>query len=166
VTVGHWRPAYIGVGSNLESPQEQVRSGIAALGKIPDTRLLLQSSLYRSPPMCGADQPDYINAVATVLTGLDPQELLEQLQRIEDSHGRVRTAERWGPRTLDLDLLAYAGLIVESERLTVPHPGIAERNFVLFPWREIAPHFEVPGLSTVARLAGRVTNEPGIERLN
>lgn len=166
MTRAHWRPAYIGIGSNLESPAEQVRRGIEALAKIPCTKVLLNSRRYRSKPICGADQPDFINAVSALLTQLDPRELLRHLQQIEESHGRDRSVERWGPRTLDLDLLAFSGLQLDDDDLTIPHPGIAERNFVLLPWREIAPCFRVPGLSTIERLASQLSSGPVIERID
>jgi len=97
---------------------------------------------------------------------LSPQDLLIELQAIENAHGRSRTGERWGPRTLDLDLLAYANIIMDSENLKLPHPGIAERNFVLLPWRGIAPNYTVPGLSSVEQLAGNAPDTPRIEQLN
>jgi len=113
------------------------------------------------------DQPDFINVVVSLLTQLDAVELLQGLQNIEEKQGRARNAEQWGPRTLDLDLLAYAGQITDSEELTLPHPRIAERNFVLLPWNEITPHFRVPGLACVADLAAKVSRtEPRIDRLD
>lgn len=163
----HWRPAYIGIGSNLDNPSEQVESGIAALEKIADSILVLRSGLYRSAPMGPADQPDFINAVAGMLTELEPHALLSALQSIERDHGRNREGDRWGPRTLDLDLLAYTNMTFSDATLTLPHPGIVERNFVLLPWREIAPHFRIPGLASVAELARRVANRgPEIERMS
>lgn len=151
-----WRPAYIGIGSNLDSPQDQVRSGIEALRNIPGTRLISRSSLYRSAPMGPADQPDFVNAAAALLTKLDAAALLAELRAIEDRHGRQRDTERWGPRTLDLDLLSYAGSVSDEDALRLPHPGIAERIFVLLPLSEIAPQMAVPGLPTVAELLARL----------
>jgi len=148
-----WRPAYIGVGSNLDNPVEQVRQGIDSLRRLPDSSVVLQSGLYRSAPMGPQDQPDFINAVVAIITRLEPAELLSLMMAIERDQGRDRSAERWGPRTLDLDLLAFSTVIMSSDNLTLPHPGIAVRNFVLLPWREIAPHYRVPGLATVAQLA-------------
>lgn len=162
----HWRPAYVGIGSNLDSPMDQVAAAIQSLQDVPDTLLVCQSGLYRSAPMGSAGQPDYINAVAGLLTQKDPRELLRELQKIEREHGRTRDGEHWGPRTLDLDLLAYAGQIVDDKDLTVPHPGIAARNFVLFPWQEIAPGFRLPGGADIAGMASRVSRtEPRIERI-
>ena len=148
-----WRPAYIGVGSNLDNPVEQVRQGIDSLQRLPDSSVVLQSGLYRSAPMGLQDQPDFINAVVAIITRLEPAELLSLMMEIERDQGRDRSAERWGPRTLDLDLLAFSTVIMSSDDLTLPHPGIAVRNFVLLPWREIAPHYRVPGLATIAHLA-------------
>jgi len=161
----HWRPAYIGIGSNLESPIEQVERGIEALTALPDSLLQLRSGLYRSKPLGPADQPDFINAVVAILTQLEPASLLAELHAIEQARGRKRDGERWGPRILDLDLLSFDGLVVDEAGLTLPHPGIAGRNFVLLPWRDIAPHYPVPGLATVAELAGQVPGKPHIERL-
>ena len=104
-----------------------------------------------------ADQPDYINAAAAMLTRLAPKELLRKLREIEDKHDRRRTGERWGPRTLDLDLLAFSDVVTADEVLTLPHPGIAERNFVLLPLCELAPHLEIPGLGSVTALVNAVT---------
>lgn len=158
----HWLPAYIGVGSNLGSPRVQVESGISALNELPQTLIVLRSRLYRSKPLGPKDQPDFTNAVVALLTQLDPLRLLKCLQDIERAHGRQR-AKKWGPRTLDLDLLAVAGIICNESHLTLPHPGIKERNFVLFPWQDVAPYFWVPKLATVKELASKVSVEPEIE---
>ncbi len=166
MSVPHWRPAFVGVGSNLDAPEQQVNQAIVALADLPDTLLVSQSALYRSSPMGPSDQPDFINAVVAILTQAEPQELLRQMQAIERKQGRKRDGERWGPRTLDLDLLAYSSVIINEDGLTVPHPGIAERNFVLLPWQEIAPNFVVPGLPDVAAMASNIsTTEPRIERI-
>ena len=113
------------------------------------------------------DQPDFVNAVVSLLTQSDAIELLRALQEVEEKQGRERKAEQWGPRTLDLDLLAYGSQIIESENLTLPHPRIAERNFVLLPWNEITPFYQVPGLLSVAELAAKVSKtDPRIDKLN
>jgi 2-amino-4-hydroxy-6-hydroxymethyldihydropteridine diphosphokinase len=143
--------AYIGLGSNLDGPETQVVAALQALDGIRDSRLVSSSSLYRSPPMGPQDQPDFVNAVARLETTLAALELLEALQAIERDSGRVRV-RHWGPRVLDLDLLLYADRIIESPGLTVPHPGIAERSFVLYPLAEIAPQLEIPGLADVKAL--------------
>jgi 2-amino-4-hydroxy-6-hydroxymethyldihydropteridine diphosphokinase len=134
--------AYIGLGSNQENPVGQLRSARLEIQALPSVLETAFSSLYRSAPMGPSDQPDYVNAVMAVATTLSALDLLKALQAIELSHGRVRTGERWGPRTLDLDLLLYGQEEIVGEILTVPHPGIAEREFVLYPLAEIAP----PGL--------------------
>lgn len=144
--------AYIGLGSNLSSPRQQVRRAIAELAQLPDSRLSAVSSLYRSLPMGPSDQPDYINAVAAIDTRLQPLALLDALQDIENQHRRQRGAQRWGPRTLDLDLLLYDAQQIAVERLTVPHYGMHERSFVLCPLAEIAPSIEVPGRGGISTL--------------
>jgi len=151
-----WLPAYVGLGSNLDDPQARVRAALAALAELPGTSVMLRSRLYGSAPLGRADQPDYCNAVVALLTQLAPGELLDQLRALELRLGRTPSAERWGPRVIDLDLLAMADLQVDSESLQLPHPAIAQRAFVLFPWRELAPHYVVPGLGTVAALAARL----------
>jgi 2-amino-4-hydroxy-6-hydroxymethyldihydropteridine diphosphokinase len=162
----HWWPAYIGIGSNLDSPVQHVQSAIGALGLLPDCFLAARSGLYRSAPLGPVDQPNFINAVAAIMTTLDAPELLSNLQNIENDHGRVRGSEHWGPRTLDLDLLMYGKLIQDDPRLILPHPGIPERNFVLLPFAEIAPDVVIPGLASVAMLASKVDqSRPAIEKL-
>jgi len=163
----HWWPAYIGIGSNLDTPEAHVRRAFDDLAALRDSRCMARSALYRSAPLGPAAQPDYINAVAGLLTQLPASALLAELQRIEHAHGRRRTGERWGPRKLDLDLLVYAGERRDTPRLSLPHPRIAERNFVLLPLAEIAPHLEVPGLGSVTTLCGSVQREhPPIEPLD
>lgn len=162
----HWWPAYIGIGSNLAEPLQQVEQAISALADLAQSRLVLRSSLYRSAPVGPQDQPDFVNAVVAVLTGLAPQELLAALQVIENAQGRTRSGERWGPRTLDLDLLVYGNETVATPTLTVPHPRIGERNFVLLPLSEIAPHLPIPGLPSVPQLVQQVSrSEQLIERI-
>lgn len=146
--------AYIGLGSNLSDPARQVRQALETLSTSPEVTLLKKSGLYRSPPMGPAGQPDYVNAVAQLETRLAPHRLLDLLQAIEQQQGRVRN-ERWGPRTLDLDLLLYGDLRMEDERLAIPHPGMAQRAFVLYPLQEIAPDLVVPGLGALATLVGQ-----------
>ena len=149
-----WLPAYIGLGSNLDDPVAQLTRAFAELAELPSSRLVARSRLYRSPPLGGLSQPEYMNAVAGLLTRLEPQVLLDTLHAIERAHGRDRTeSQRWAARTLDLDLLVYGGLNLKSERIEIPHPGIAARNFVLWPLLEVAPGLHIPGLGTVAKLA-------------
>lgn len=138
--------AYIGLGSNLELPARQLRGALAELDDLPNTRLIRHSPLYRSAPLGPAGQPDYVNAVALLQTTLGAHALLDALQAIEQRHGRVR-GTRWGPRTLDLDLLLYGDQQIETPRLRVPHPQLHRRAFVLVPLRDIAPEdLDLPGL--------------------
>jgi len=145
------RVAFIGLGSNLDNPESQVKRAIQALNGLPGSSVQAVSSLYRSAPMGPQDQPDYVNAVVQLATGLLPEELLDQLQRVEQVHGRER-GQHWGPRTLDLDILLYDDDVIETERLQIPHPGLALRNFVLCPLVEIDDRIEVPGLGNVKAL--------------
>ncbi len=156
-----WSPAYIGVGSNLQSPARQVEAAIARLADVAHTRVVRSSSLYRSAPFGGIEQPHFVNAVTAVLTRLEPAELLTALHDIEAAHGRERDDTRWGPRVLDLDLLVYADRRIETTGLTIPHPGIGERNFVLLPLGEIAPDLVIPGLGRVASIPVNM-DEPSI----
>ena len=155
--------AFIGIGSNLDNPLLQVQTALRELAEIPKTELTRSSSLYRTPPMGPPDQPDYVNAVAALTTTLSPTELLDALQALEARHGRVRTIH-WGPRTLDLDLLLYGNETVHTARLTVPHPGIAQRAFVVLPLAEIAPALEIQGLGALSMLRAALQATP-IERL-
>jgi len=157
-------PAYIGLGGNLEDPIAQVTGAFQLLGTIPDTQLISKSSLYRSAPFGPVEQPDFVNAVAKIHTSLAAPALLEQLQQIEASQGRIREMH-WGPRVLDLDLLLFGDEKIDEPKLTVPHPGIAERNFVLLPLREIAPELLIPGLGCVADIAVN-ESEPRISRIS
>jgi len=156
--------AYIGLGSNLENPAGQIQSAHAAIAGLAGVEELAFSSLYHSSPMGPQDQPDYVNAVMAVTTVLPAMDLLRNLQRIEHEHGRVRKGERWGARTLDLDLLVYGQQQIDLPELTVPHVGIAERAFVLYPLYEIAQELLVPGKGHIAEL---VKNCPlnGLKRL-
>lgn len=129
--------AYIGLGSNQQHPKQQLSNAIDALRELPQSKLLKVSSMYRSRALGDIPQDDYYNAVVSLETTLEPQVLLEELQTIENAQGRVRI-ERWGPRTLDLDLLLYGNQIIETPTLSVPHPRMHERDFVLYPLREIS----------------------------
>ncbi|MDO9423821.1 MAG: 2-amino-4-hydroxy-6-hydroxymethyldihydropteridine diphosphokinase [Methylobacter sp.] len=147
-----WVVAYIGLGSNLANPVEQIQAARTAITQITGVQELAFSSLYCSAPMGPQDQPDYVNAVIGIKTDLPPIDLLRCLQRIENDQGRVRKSERWGARTLDLDILIYGDQMIELPDLTVPHVGIAERAFVLYPLYEIAPQLQVPGKGAIADL--------------
>ena len=155
--------AYVGLGSNLENPETQVKTAIEVLAGLPQTRLQARSSLYRSAPMGPQDQPDYVNAVVQLITGLEAEALLDKLQGIEQARGRVR-AQHWGPRTLDLDILLYGENVVTTERLKIPHPGIAERNFVLYPLAEINGQLDIPGLGRLESLLEQCP-DAGLSRL-
>jgi 2-amino-4-hydroxy-6-hydroxymethyldihydropteridine diphosphokinase len=159
-----WQPAYIGLGSNLQEPKTQVRRACAALAALATTRLVRVSPLYRSRPFGPVPQPDFINAVAGVLTQLDARTLLGELLALERALGRPAQRERWGPRVIDLDLLVYGRERRAEPDLILPHAGIVERNFVLYPLADLAPDLDVPGLGRVAELRGRLGSE-GLERL-
>jgi 2-amino-4-hydroxy-6-hydroxymethyldihydropteridine diphosphokinase len=135
---------YIGLGSNLDKPRQQLHSALEALARLPHSRLIGHSSLYASDPLGLADQPRYVNAVAALDTELQPWSLLDALQRIEQEQGRVRKAERWGPRTLDLDILLFGDRQIDDARLTVPHYHMHARPFVLYPLAELAPELQLP----------------------
>ena len=139
---------YIGLGSNLDNPGEQIKRAVDALQKLPKSKYIRDSGLYLSRPMQLPDddsqQPDYYNAVVLLETFLEPLELLDSLQSIEKQQCRVRI-ERWSPRTLDLDILLFGNLRINSERLKIPHPGLCEREFVLYPLQNIEQELEIPG---------------------
>lgn len=160
-----WTVCYIGLGSNLEQPRAQLRAALAALNHIEHTRVTAHSSLYRSRPLGPQDQPDYLNAVAALETQLSPANVLAELVSIEERQGRVRQPERrWGPRTLDLDVLLYGAEKIETPVLSVPHPGLSERSFVLYPLAEIVPDLQIPGHGSLRDLLERCPPE-GLERL-
>ena len=161
-----WRPAYIGIGSNLDSPREQVVRAVKALRAIENSMLVRTSPLYRSEPLDGSEQPDYINAVSALLTQLDAISLLGCLMEIEKLQGRLRNDDKYGPRTIDLDLLVYSNALIDEKDLKVPHPGISERNFVLLPLLDIAPYLRIPGLASLSNLAADVDKKnPRIDKL-
>ncbi|MBL4834433.1 MAG: 2-amino-4-hydroxy-6-hydroxymethyldihydropteridine diphosphokinase [Pseudomonas sp.] len=135
---------YIGLGSNQAEPVAQLRMACTAIGALPGTQLIRCSQLYVSAPMGPQDQPDYVNAVVCIKTTLSPLVLLDELQRIELQQGRERKAERWGPRTLDLDILLYGGQQIASERLQVPHYHMHARPFVLYPLAELDAELVLP----------------------
>jgi len=143
--------AYIGLGSNLEDPVAQVKEALEELDAVPDSVLVAQSSLYSSKPMGPEDQPDYVNAVAELNTLLSPGELLEALISIEDTLGRKRGGEKWGPRIIDLDLLLYGKKKIKTDVLVVPHPGLHERDFVMFPLAELAGNINIPGKGLMSK---------------
>ena len=156
--------AYVGLGSNLDDPATQIRRAIDRLAEVGDTEVVAVSSMYRSAPFGPVEQPDFLNAVAHLRCRLSATELLRRLLQLERAQGRVR-GERWGPRTIDLDLLVFGDEVFEKSELTLPHPGIAARNFVLLPLQEIAPDLVIPGLGRVADIAVDM-DEPRISRID
>jgi 2-amino-4-hydroxy-6-hydroxymethyldihydropteridine diphosphokinase len=155
--------AYIGLGSNLSEPKRQLGSALQALAQLPGTRVRAVSSFYRSAPIGFADQPDFVNAVAWVQTALEPRPLLEHLLEIEMRHGRVR-ARRDGPRTLDLDLLVHGSAKCDESGLTLPHPRMHERAFVMVPLAEISPDFDVAGHGAARELALQLAATQRVDR--
>ena len=144
---------YLALGSNLADPLHQVRNALDALDAIPQTRRAAVSSFYRTPPYGPPDQPDYLNAAVALDTELSPEALLDHTQRIELEQGRVRKAERWGPRTLDLDILLFGDRLLHTPRLTVPHYDMHNRAFMLVPLLEIAPQASLPDGRRLADIA-------------
>jgi 2-amino-4-hydroxy-6-hydroxymethyldihydropteridine diphosphokinase len=156
VSETRWIPAFVALGSNLDDPERQVGRAFAALADVPRSRLVSRSSLYRSPPFGPVVQPEFVNAVAGLLTTLDARAMLGELKALERRLGRETPVVRWGPRRIDLDLLIHGDARVDEPEIQVPHPGLAERAFVLVPLAEIAPDLEVPGAGRVRTLASRV----------
>jgi 2-amino-4-hydroxy-6-hydroxymethyldihydropteridine diphosphokinase len=157
-------PAYVALGSNLDDPRAQVGRAFDALAALPETRLVLRSSLYSSRPVGPVEQPDFVNAVAGLLTALEPGPMLGALKDLEARLGRARPVVRWGPRRIDLDLLMHGTARSATGELTLPHPGIAERAFVLAPLAEIAPDLDVPGVGRVRALLA-VVDATAVERI-
>lgn len=150
--------AYVGLGANLGDARAALEAAVAALAVLPQTRLVARSSVYRSAPV-ESSGPDYFNAVAELATRLTPHALLAHLQAIEQQHGRERPYHN-APRTLDLDLLLYADQTLATPTLTVPHPRLHERAFVLLPLAEIAPGIQLPGRAGLGELLPRVAGQP------
>ncbi|URQ61552.1 2-amino-4-hydroxy-6-hydroxymethyldihydropteridine diphosphokinase [Pantoea alhagi] len=144
---------YLALGSNLADPLHQVRNALDALNAIPQTQRVAVSSFYRTPPYGPPDQPDYLNAAVALDTALSPEALLDHTQRIELEQGRERKAERWGPRTLDLDILLFGDRVLHTPRLTVPHYDMHNRAFMLVPLLEIAPQAQLPDGRPLAAVA-------------
>jgi 2-amino-4-hydroxy-6-hydroxymethyldihydropteridine diphosphokinase len=160
----HWFPAYVGLGSNLDEPALRVQEALTALCGLPETMTIAQSPLYGSRPMGPVVQADFCNAVVGLLTRLSALELWRALRALELQLGRAPLRERWGPRRIDLDLLVHGAGRLATEELTVPHPGIVQRNFVLYPLADVAPELRVPGLGRVADLKGSVSSD-GVWRM-
>ena len=156
--------AWLGLGSNLQQPEEQLREALRRLDTVTGVNLLRVSSLFRTPPWGDEEQDDFINAVAQVDTALDPAALLNDIQLIENLMGRQRDDRRWGPRLIDIDLLLYGDLQVDTEELVIPHPRMHQRAFVLVPLFELEPGLVIPGCGRVDELLQQV-DAGGIERL-
>ncbi len=156
--------AYIGLGSNLSEPVKQVQSAIIEIKKIADSKIITASSLYLSKPMGPQDQDDYINAVIALETSLTPLELLDALQTIENKAGRIRKAERWGARILDLDIILFGNQVINTERLIIPHYGMTEREFVLLPLAEISPELTMPTGESIKILSQKFANNTMVKR--
>ena len=150
--------AYVGIGSNLDQPKNHVCLAIEQLAGIPGTAVVKHSSLYRSGPVGYADQPDFVNAVAQIETSLPASRLLTELKQIETRHGRRRSFKN-APRTLDLDILLYGEVTMTLAHLTLPHPRMHERAFVLKPLYEVAPHASIPGVGTVKDCLERIQDQ-------
>lgn len=148
---------YIAIGSNLGEPLKQAQQAIAALDAIPSTRVVSTSSIYRTKPLGPQDQPDFLNLAVLLETELEPEDLLNHTQKIELDLGRVRKDERWGPRTLDLDIMLFGNRVIHTERLTVPHYGLKEREFMLYPLSDITPSLIFPDGE---KLSERLTHVP------
>jgi 2-amino-4-hydroxy-6-hydroxymethyldihydropteridine diphosphokinase len=155
--------AYIGLGSNLAKPIEQVNSAINTIKKISNSKVSAVSSLYLSKPMGPQDQDDYINAVLALETSLSAIELLDALQAIENEFGRVRKENRWGARIIDLDIILFGNETINSDRLTIPHYGMTKREFVLVPLVEIAPNLQLPNGQKITLLSEKIANNEMIK---
>jgi len=149
---------YIGLGSNLNDPQSQLKKAIISLEMVPSTTVVMTSSFYKSKPVGPQDQPDYINAVVELDTELSAQVLMDYLQGIENEQGRVRE-QKWGPRTLDLDILLYGDEIIQGDHLEIPHVEMHKRGFVLLPLDEISPDCVIPGVGSVQTLLQQVNTD-------
>jgi 2-amino-4-hydroxy-6-hydroxymethyldihydropteridine diphosphokinase len=164
---------YIALGSNLAQPLQQVNTALEALAHIPRTQLILCSSFYRTKPLGPQNQPDFLNAVVALDTLLPAEQLLDETQAIERNQGRVRKDQRWGPRTLDLDIMLYGDRVINTDRLTVPHYGLKEREFMLYPLAEIAPELVFPDGESLSYCLKQVPSngmelwhqQPGIPRI-
>jgi 2-amino-4-hydroxy-6-hydroxymethyldihydropteridine diphosphokinase len=155
--------AWLGLGANLGEPAAQVERALQQIAALPGTRLIARSSLYRSDPVGPPGQPDYCNAVCEIDTALAPEALLDAVLAIEADHGRVRDGTRWTARRLDIDLLHVDGVALDSGRLSLPHPHLPQRNWVLVPLAEIAPALVIPGHGPVAQLAAAI-GQAGLSR--
>ena len=156
--------AFLGLGSNLNSPSRQIKAALKAIAKLPGTQLVCCAPWYQSIAIGPGSQPRYINTVVEIDTVLKPRALLQVLQQVEKRQGRKRIV-RWGPRTLDIDILLYAKQTLKTQQLRIPHPRLGERNFVLYPMADIAPELSLPDGTPLAKLLANCSPE-GIVRLN
>jgi 2-amino-4-hydroxy-6-hydroxymethyldihydropteridine diphosphokinase len=156
--MNRWRPAYVALGSNLAGPARQLREALRRLAGLQDTELVATSRLWASRPLGPQDQPDFVNAAAGLITQLEPRQFLAGLKAVEHAMGRAVPAPRWGPRIIDLDLVVFGSEQREEPGLTLPHPGVHERDFVLYPLAEFAPALWIPGRGRVETLARQVAN--------
>jgi 2-amino-4-hydroxy-6-hydroxymethyldihydropteridine diphosphokinase len=157
-----WFPVYVGLGSNLGDSPARIAEATVAMSAFAHTRLVAQSPLYRSRPLGPVAQADFVNAVAAFVSQLEPERWLRELKALERALGRGPTRVRWGPREIDLDLLVHGDAVRENDELSLPHPGIPEREFVLYPLRDIAADLRLGPLGTVRELAARIAPR-GIE---
>ncbi len=148
---------YIGLGANLNDPYETIRSAISALSELPCCEFVAPSRIYSSKPMGPVNQPDYVNAVVLLKTSLSAHEVFQLTCELEQKHGRVRDGEHWGPRTLDLDILLYGQHIIKDEQLTVPHYGLQDREFVVFPLLDISPELVLPCGTRLQNVASKLS---------
>jgi|TARA_B110000438_G_scaffold164197_1_gene157117 2-amino-4-hydroxy-6-hydroxymethyldihydropteridine diphosphokinase len=153
-----WKSCYIGLGSNLDDPLKQINLAIENIKKIPNSFYISSSKLYDSSPLGPSDQPNFINAVVAIVTQFEPHNLLNELQKIEHKQKRIRNELKWGPRTIDLDLLCMGQAVIQDDVLTLPHPEIQKRNFVLLPLIDISPDIMIPGLSNIVDLLKKIEN--------
>ena len=150
--------AYIGLGSNLEEPLSQLKSALLALAEAEQIELIANSNFYSSPPLGPKDQPDYTNAAAEIKTTLSPNQLLLLCQSIENQQGRKRLGERWGARTLDLDILTYGERTIQEADLIIPHPGVSQRGFVLYPLLELTDRLNIKGLGSIQAMIEQLSD--------
>ncbi len=163
--MGYGNPAYVGLGSNLDDPVGHVHRALAELQAVEGCEVTATSPLFRSAPMGPPDQGWYVNAVAALEVALGPRALLDRLQAIEQVHGRNRSGQRWGPRTLDLDLLLYGDRVIDEAGLQIPHPGLTKRNFVVYPLLLVAPELVLPNGRPLSEVASALDHK-GLERMD
>jgi len=157
--------AFIGLGSNLSDPKKQLQMATQAIRLIPDTQMTKVSGIYKTSPMGSSDQDDYLNAVIELETDLDAKPLLDHLQQIENDMGRKRQGERWQARTIDLDILLYGNEVIDTDELVVPHPGMHERAFVLYPLQELDAQISIPGKGKIKTLLQQDLQGSVLQRL-